>query len=414
MPETVQRADSRQSIQDLKCAFRRFNRRTSALRDTYIELRKEAEQMNLELERKNRLLEEKALELEELSSFQDSILESLPVGVTVTDLGGVIQRCNPVARRIWGIDAGEAVGKSFREVMGRHGDLLEAVLSGECEERTGRRKLERTQKVLNTTVRIVRDGSGSALGAIQLDRDVTHVRKLENQLSRSENMADLGRSAAGVAHEVRKPLNGIKGFASLLKRIADDKSASKYSDRIMDAASRLDTMLNELLDFARPTDLEPQKVDIEETAERVARFVRAEEETANPEVRVEVNVASGAKTVAGDPGKIEQVLLNLVENAVEAVDGAGRVSVTAEPVSEEGNRKVRITVEDDGQGISPDRLESVQQPFTSDKEDGTGLGLAMVNKFLRLHNTELNIESEPGRGTTAEFSLPATEEGVET
>ena len=414
MAETLQTVDGCESARDVKRAFRRFNRRTSALRQTYMELRKEAELMNLELKQTNRQLEEKIQELEEAYSFQHCILENLPIGVTVTDMGGAIQHLNRAAKRIWEVDAEQAVGKSCREVMGRYANLLESILSGECGERTVQRELAGKQIMLETTVSIARDSDGTARAAIQLDRDVSNMRKLQNQLCRRDDLADLGRSAAGVAHEVRKPLNGIKGFASLLKRIADDKSANEYSDRIINAASRLDSMLNQLLDFAKPTVLELETVNLKDKAERVAEFVRSEEDTSQPDIPIEVNISQGARVAVGDPGKIEQVLLNLVENGVEAIEETGRVSVTAEPTRENGNRKIKVTVEDTGQGISPDKLDSIQQPFTSYKEDGTGLGLAMVNKFLRIHGTELSIDSEPGRGTKMEFNLPARDEGSQT
>jgi PAS domain S-box-containing protein len=411
MPEVIEQTQNGESVRELENAFRQFNERASVLRQTYVELRGEVARMNHELERVNRRLEAKVQELEEVSSFQNSILSSIPVGVTVTDLDGVIQRFNPPARDIWGVDAEEAIGSSIREVMGCHGQLLERVLAGEPGRRTIQRHLEENGMVLATTVSVVRDSRGRSIGAIQLDRDVSRMRRLEDRLCRCENMADLGRSAAGLAHEVRKPLNGIKGFASLLRRMADGEQVGKYSSRIMQAASRLDAMLEDLLDFARPTGLEPCELDLDRIARSVADLVSAENVDRPRNVRILVDIPPGARRVIGDAGKIEQVLLNLVKNGVEAIEDEGKVRISARPAPEPDEDRIRVIVEDTGTGIAPERLEAVQEPFTSDKERGIGLGLAMVKKFLRLHGTDVEIDSVPGEGTSVTFTLPAAEKG---
>jgi signal transduction histidine kinase len=260
-------------------------------------------------------------------------------------------------------------------------------------------------------VNLVRNSRGNVIGAIQLDRDVSQVHRLKNQLAHSESLADLGRSTAGMAHEIRKPLNGIKGFASLLQRVTKGEPADKYSSRIMEAAGRLDSMLENLLNFARPEDLDERAVDLRVLGERVAEFVDVEEIEDAPEVVISVDVSDQARFVLGDPRKLEQVLLNLVKNGVEAMESDGEVKITASRLQHKGDKIVEIGVHDTGKGIPAEKQEEILEPFTTNKDGGTGLGLAIVQKILRLHGTKINIDSQPGQGTTMKFYLPATEKG---
>lgn len=411
MPEIMQKVEDGASMADLEKTFRQFRRRTDALRNTYVELRDEAERMNEELRDANERLETKVHELEQVNSFQNSILASLPVGVTVTDLQGVIQRFNPAAEEIWNVAAADAIGQPVDDVMGRDAAAVQDVLAGEVQGQAVKIEREESEQVLSTTVNLVKNSRGNAIGAIQLDRDVSQVHRLKNQLTHSESLADLGRSAAGMAHEVRKPLNGIKGFASLLQRVTEGESADKYSSRIMEAAGRLDSMLENLLDFARPGDLDQRPVDLRLLGQRVAEFVDVEDVDDTPEVDISVDVGDRARFASGDPRKLEQVLLNLVKNGVEAIESAGEVNITADRLQHNGEEIVEIGVHDTGEGIPVDKQEEIMEPFTTNKDGGTGLGLAMVQKILRLHGTKMNIDSEPGQGTTMKFYLSATEKG---
>ena len=338
-------------------------------------------------------------------------MDVLSVGVIVINHRGTIQRTNRAAQRLWGFSRGEAEGQSFRDVLARHADLLDGVLSGEYDRRTERRELAHGAAVVNTTVSVIRDRAGRLIGALQVDRDITELRELEDQLSRCQSMADLGRSAAGMAHEVRKPLNGIKGFASLMRRMAEGGETSTYSSRIMEAANRLDSMLGDILDFARPELTEMGPMDLRQTAARVADFLVAENAHNGRNIPINVDVPDETRLVLGDASKLEQVLLNLAKNGVEAIDGEGQVSIRARRIQKGGVEKVVVKVTDTGKGIPPDRIGDIMEPFASDKEGGAGLGLAMVTKLLRLHGTKPDIQSEPGQGTHVQFILSVAENG---
>lgn len=398
---------SPEELQALEDAFVQFSRQTAQLKEAYLRLQQKAERVNVELESANNALEQKVRELDEIGNFQRSILESIPTAVVVTDLEGTINVFNPAAEAMWATSRQEALGKDFRHVMGPHGDLLAGVLAGRYRQETLRRELgERGGRIISSTACLVEDSSARPIGAVQLDRDITRLCELQEELSQKEKLADLGRMAAGLAHEIRKPLNGIKGFASLLERRMDaDEPHRRYVGWVMEAADRLNRMLERLLDFARPDELNLQACDLRAEAEQVAEFVRAE--TSDASAVIEVRVLDGARMVLADPDKIKQVLLNLVKNGVEALEGEGRLCIAAEVEGGGGERMVRVSVADTGRGIAPEKLGKVLEPFYSEKGGGTGLGLAIVNRLLQLHGTELDIESQPGVGTTVTFRLPA-------
>ena len=401
-----------EKLQALEKAFEHFSEQTSVLQEAYQDLKEEAEQINLELERTNRKLQRKVRQLDEANNFQRSILASIPTAVVVTDLEGVIQRFNPAAEEMWDTDASGALGSHFSEVMPENDELLEGVLGGRYRQESLRRELGKEEaRIISSAACLVEDSGGRPIGAIQLDRDITRLCNLENQLFQHQKLADLGKMAAGLAHEVRKPLNGIKGFASLVERKAgEDAPQQKYSRRIMDAADRLNGMLGRLLDFASPSALETSSCDLRRETETIVEFVRAED----PELadHLSVHIPEKARMVSADPDKIQQVLLNLVKNALEALpDDGGDVRIEAVPVDQEDDRRVRVAVEDSGKGIPPEKLDRILEPFVSAREGGTGLGLAVVDRLLQLHGTELDISSEPGEGTRMEFELkPAKKE----
>ena len=408
---TSTRAADRESMPSeraraLEDAFRAFSRHTVTLQQTYRRLREEAARLNLELEQTNRMLERKVRELDELSNFQQSILSSVPVAVVVTDLDGTIKSFNVAAERMWGVSAGEAVGRSYRQVMQEQAGLLSGVLKGRNRRDSVRRPLGEDNRIISSTACLVEDSEGRPIGAVQLDKDVTRLHRLEEHMCRRQKLAELGKMAAGFAHEVRKPLNGIKGFASLLRRrYSEDEEGCRYAGRIIEAAERLHRMLARMMGFASPGGLNLRPCNLSEQAHCVADLIRFEDPDSN--LNLHVAVPESARCVQADADKLQQILLNLVKNAAEAVEATGEVVIHAYAESSARQECVHVRVADTGCGIARTKLDRITEPFVSETQGGTGLGLAVVERLLRLHETSLTVESEPGVGTVMEFVLQA-------
>jgi len=414
MADVAQRqldAPARQ-LEALEEAFAMFGQQTAALRQAYSNLKQEAERINMKLEEANSQLQQKVRELDEAYNFQRSILDSIPISAVVTDLQGRISAFNPAAEQMCALPRKDALGRPAREVMGPHAELLEGVLDGRFRQESLRREVgENDTRVISSTACLVEDSAGRPIGAIQLDRDITRLCNLEQELMQQQKLADLGKMAAGLAHEVRKPLNGIKGFASLLQRNAGEGAdGEKYTSHIIEAADRLNGMLGRLLDFARPAALQTAPCDLRREAEHIVEFVRAEDIPCPAQLRVEIE--QNAQMVLADRDKLQQVLLNLIKNGVEALgEEGGEVLVRARRLAPQDDEppRVRVSVEDTGCGIPPEKLPHVLEPFFTGKEGGTGLGLAVVDRLLQLHGSRLEIASEPGEGTTMEFLLAASD-----
>ncbi|MFO7958567.1 MAG: ATP-binding protein [Candidatus Brocadiia bacterium] len=392
-----------EEIRALEEAFEHFSRQTAQLKQAYEELKERADQVNLELEQANRELERKVQELDEAYNFQHSILESIPTAVVVTDLEGRVRTFNAAAERMWGVRREEARDRHYKELMAPHHLLLERVLGGGSAQEAERRELDGPEpRVISSTACLVENSAGRPIGAVQLDRDITRLCDLQTELYRQGKLADLGKMAAGLAHEIRKPLNGIKGFASILRRsLEEDQKHERYVNNIVGAADRLNGLLTRLLDFARPDSVRLVRCDLREEAEQIAEFVRAEHPDAPAQIAVAVR--DDARWVSADPDKLKQILLNLVQNAVEVLnEEEGEVTVAATP----GDEEVWVEVRDTGPGMAPDQVEKIMEPFYTGKENGTGLGLCIVHRILQLHGARLEVDSEPGRGTVMSFGLP--------
>jgi PAS domain S-box-containing protein len=404
----VQLDASPEQVQALRDAFAHFCEQTAHLQAAYDDLKRKAERVSVKLEAANREMERKVRELDEANNFMGGILASIPTAVVVTDLTGGIRALNTAAEVMWGASAREASGRHFLEVMGSGGEPLAAALAGRPGPETVRRSLEDgAETVISTNACLVRDSSGRPIGAVQVDRDITRLCALEARVRHQEKLADLGKMAAALAHEIRKPLNGIKGFASILgRRIESDEAQTRCVTNISAAADRLNAMLGRLLDFARPDAPRLTACDLRAEAGQVADFVRAEDPDRPADVAVEV--PDEARIVRADRDRIKQVLLNLVKNGVEALDGPGRVTVRAHAAAD---GRVRVAVEDTGRGIAPEKLSRIFEPFYTDKAGGTGLGLAIVSRILELHGTQLDVDSRPGQGTRMSFTLEAAEDG---
>ncbi|MGQ0810738.1 MAG: ATP-binding protein [Nitrospiraceae bacterium] len=236
--------------------------------------------------------------------------------------------------------------------------------------------------------------------------DVTALDQMRVRLSRAERLATLGQVAAGIAHEIRNPLVGIGSTTSLL--IEDtDPSDSRRADLevILRETHRLDRIVNQIIEYARPRSVNPMFFDVRALMEEVLKLL--EVPLTQKHLIVECGVPPIFPQLHADRDHIKQVLLNLLQNAIEASPQRGRIGVTALPLTRGPEAGLVISLTDEGRGISPDDLPRVFEPFfTSGKHRGTGLGLAICRNIIDGHGGDIHLTSEPGRGTTARLWLP--------
>lgn len=217
----------------------------------------------------------------------------------------------------------------------------------------------------------------------------------------------LSQLAGVLAHEIRNPLTGISTTVQLLREKLQNEQVgySNYCDVILEELERINRIITDLVDFARPSQFETMQVDMHEVLDRVLLLVEAE--TEKRAIRIEKEYQDGgAFVVVCEPNRTRQALLNLLINAFEAVDKNGTVRIMTRSVEKDGLSLQSISIQDSGHGIDRDSQEKLFLPFFSTKTRGMGLGLAITKKIIQQHGGTIQVESEPGKGTIFTMLFP--------
>ncbi len=238
----------------------------------------------------------------------------------------------------------------------------------------------------------------------QLKSSREEIQRLhQNQMSRAEHFATLGELAAGLAHEIRNPLAGIAGVLEIVGRDLPENSPARavMSDAKQEAV-QINRILTDLLETARPRPPQFRPADLVSTAEHAVVFAR--QQAITKRIMIELEAKHELPPVEHDPNQINQVLLNLLLNAVQSMDKPGTIRVSLEV--DELNEFAVVTVADQGRGIAPEHIASIFRPFFTTKGHGTGLGLSLARRTVEAHGGKIEVTSEVGKGTRFEVLLP--------
>jgi PAS domain S-box-containing protein len=333
--------------------------------------------------------------------------------VAELSLDGIITSWMPSTGRAFGYAPDDIVGLPLERVVGSKAaqSLLEEVRAehGTFGRRLELRDPEGRAASVDVTAMLLEDAKGAPFGIVLAVRDADAKLLVERQMLRSEKLAAVGSLAAGLAHEIGTPLNVISATAEyLLLGEGDGSSSREELETIIGETERISKQVRELLAFARESSESIQAVEIGEVIDRVQRLLRVSLE--RKEVEVEVEIAEGTPTIEARPDAILQLLLNLVLNAVAAVEKGGRVCIHARPARQDGGRpKTALSVEvhDDGPGVPPDLRERIFDPFYTRREDGTGLGLTVCSGIIARHGGDIRVVEGPLGGACFVVQLPA-------
>ena len=366
--------------EELVGALEAFTGISDSLLQSYRDLERRAERVDRELCRTNEELKNKVRELDATRAHLEAILKALPTGVVVRDALGSIVRTNDAAVAILGTPAAELVG--------RHGHpMLADDVGADGETRETRRADGRRVVLVSKRSTIESDGAPS--GFVEILDDRTELTELTERLHRADKMAALGTMAGGIAHEIRNPMNAVKGFAGLLRRELDESTREhRWATTISAGVDEVENIITNMLTLAHPERLRLEDVD---SAELVEQAVAAAHQTLPPGTdRSRWNVTTRVSTplFRGDRIKLRQALRNVVANAIEVQPEGGRIDIDVRLVGDE----VTFTVSDDGPGIPPELQERVVDPFFTTRAEGTGLGLALVHAIVQLHGGRLTID----------------------
>lgn len=406
--------DDQQMIDRLNTSFETFIEITEDLKQAYDRLRERADAMDLELKDANERLSEKVLELDGLSRQLNDLLQNMPGAVVAVSGDGCIIHFNRTAETLLGIDAETVLGNPIDEVetldemllLGR--DANAPLASDPEEERT---IMTPNGRMIVVTSRIseLRNAQGEPEGRIEILTDLTETDRLRREVHRLDTLAALGEMAAGVAHQIRNPLNGVEGFASLLQRklaregeTAND-DARRYAGKIVHGVREVNAIINGMLMLAKDESLDLRPVDMDRLAADVASRLEQSAESGGRNVEIDFRSGLNNDCLLADEIKLRQVLLNIGHNALEALDGEGPCKVRIRTSRSRGAMEVRIT--DTGKGMSQDEAGKIFHPFYTTRDAGTGLGLSVATKIVDLHEGAISVRSIPEVGTTFKVAL---------
>ena len=340
-----------------------------------------------------------------------SVVESVEDCIVTTDVDGRLITVNPAGRRLLGYPAATSAALAYRDLLDeddrrRVGPAIERAIA------EGRRWLGNVHGLTRTgrgfpaqlAIACVFDGGGQMLGTVGVLRDLTEQVATQRRLIQREKLASLGEMAAGMAHEIRNPLGGIKMATNLLSSGATDdrRISQEMAQSIMSGIAEIEAIIADLLDYARETRLDCQEYALWRVLGPVVEAAAAQAAARGVGVRV---IRQDEDVVASVDGpRLRQVFANVLKNAVEAADRTRQASVAVSLYQRHASAVVEIT--DNGVGIEPEHREKIFLPFYTTKPTGTGLGMAIVKKIMDLHGGEIDIDSVPGRGTTVRLVIP--------
>lgn len=358
-------------------------------------------------------LEHKALQIQALRDFSDNIIESISVGVLASDLEGRVELWNSSMENLYGLRRSEVLGKKLEAVFPP--ELLAELLESSASSRTvslykfrlctaGRR-----ERIVNVSMTPLVGKDDRVIGRLLILNDITERVSLEDQLVQAEKLSSIGLLAAGVAHEVNTPLAVVTSQAQMLmKHMAPEDPGARTVEKIIKQSFRAAEIVNNLLKFSRVSGSEYSELDlnkvIRETVSLAEPMLRASR------ISLNAQLTPSLPPVYGNFGKMQQVFMNLIMNARDAMPRGGELTLATECE----NSSVHIEVSDTGVGIPPDHLNKIFDPFFTTKSTsrGTGLGLAVTYGIIREHSGKIRVDSAVGRGTTFRLEFPTARKPV--
>lgn len=358
---------------------------------SYARLEERAERVDRELVLANAALARKVNELDAARSHIEAVLHALPTGVVVRDESEAIVRVNEAACSILDTTADELIAQLS------HPGLQGSSARGEDHEYA---RPDGERRVLSSRWSPIRSG-----GSVEIIDDRTEVLELQERLHAQSKMAALGTMSGGIAHEIRNPLNAVRGFAELLRReLSPGTRASRFASRICEGVDEADQIIASMLTFASPERLALETVDPAEVAHSAIEAAKRVLPGNAPEKKWRIISSTSAPVFSADRIKVRQALRNLVANALQAQPDGGVVDVS---IARDGNDVV-FRVSDAGPGVPPSLRARVAEPFFTTRAEGTGLGLALVHSIAELHGGRLEISSTPAAlgGADIAFRIP--------
>jgi two-component system, NtrC family, sensor kinase len=360
-------------------------------------------------------LEEKIVEFERLKEFNENIVESINVGIFAIDLNDRIESWNAQMEAMYALSRAEALSQSLSSVFPL--EFIEAIEGFRNDQ--GVHHLYKFRlttragelRTANIAIAPLLSRDFVPVGRIVLVDDITERVTLETQLAQADKLSSIGLLAAGVAHEINTPLAVISSYAQMLaKQLRGDARLGPVLDKITQQSFRAAEIANGLLNFSRTSTTEFRSTDLNQVVRDTLSLLEHQFKTA--QILLDLDLADELPPIHGNPGKLQQVFLNLLLNAKDAMPGGGRLGIATMV-----NGHVEAVISDSGSGIAPENLKRIYDPFFTTKNmpgdrRGTGLGLSVSYGIIQEHAGKIHVESAVGSGTKFHLEFPLLRNSV--
>jgi PAS domain S-box-containing protein len=358
-------------------------------------------------------------ELIETKNFLESIVEKAGDAISVVDPEGKILYWNEGAERIYGYKKEEVMGKKLSEYLYPRDErsraeeerfmegVMTRVMNGEVVPNieVKRHTKDGREIVTSMTISPLKDSEGRVIGASRICKDITQLKKAEERLTLTERLSSLGELTAGVAHELRNPLAGIKINTQVLLRKKDLPDMERQLlESTQEGIEKIRKIVDDMLHFAKPKASHFQEEEVNEVVENSLTVFQTTLKKGN--ISLEFIRGEGLPRLSIDIHQIQQVLINLMLNAIQAMDKGGTLTIRT---FSENEGRVGVEVKDTGTGIPRSHLKKIFDPFFTTKSGGTGLGLPITLKILEKHGATMDVKSEEGKGSTFTIHFPGVE-----
>ncbi|GBD96506.1 MAG TPA: PAS domain-containing protein [Nitrospirae bacterium] len=375
-------------------AFHSFTQASKSLQTYYEKLKERVHYLTGELERKNRQINRAMLEVSESKDYLHAVLQSIGEAMIVLDRAEKITMINTAAEELLCNDSGNVKGMMFND------------LDFSIEDSTSGTRLNVSGKKYDIILSrsTVCNPEGSVRGYVILIKDITRLKELERQHERNERLIAMGEMAAKIVHEIRSPLCSIELFSNMLSKDLEGTAHSEMANGISTGIKSLNNILTNMLFFAKPQRPSLRNVNLSEAVEESIKMLTPLIEVRGIKITGEITDVP----VCGDVELLKHVFMNVILNAVQSMPEGGNLNV----VMGEESGFVTVAVIDEGEGVDPEIIEKIFDPFFSTKDMGTGLGLAIAHKIMQCHKGFIKATGNSGKGSTFCIYFPETEKAM--
>ncbi|QNB45019.1 PAS domain S-box protein [Thermanaerosceptrum fracticalcis] len=351
-------------------------------------------------------------EIVQEKNYLRNIFDSTESAIISIDLQGKITTANKAVKAVFGIEPEKIVGNNYERYLGgKARKVLEEGMSYVQEHNNSflAREILFTNKfrgkiVLDIAFTPLNDSKKNVVGIVLIIRDVTNKRVLERELEQLKQFAILGELAAGIAHDIKNPLMNIRGCARILeKSLLHQPGCQEFLEPIIHEVDRINEVVEQMLSYVDITKQNSYALlNINEVLNKCYNVILCHKESKH--IVIERDLASELPLIRGNNVQLQQAFVNILLNAVQSIEKEGMIRIISSDIS--GEKRILISIIDNGIGISPREIGKIFAPFYSTKKNGTGLGLSIVEKVIKEHKGEIKINSKCNQGTRVDVFLP--------